>query len=118
MSTIERIISPFVPEPGPGRYSNCLKVDGIAYLSGLTGQDPASQYLPASTYEQAQNIFRQMAALVEAAGGSVADVVKLTIFLTNIHPTEIAQVARARAEVFSWARCGDLTAAAYAEAIS
>ena len=101
MKAIERITSPLVPEPGPGRFSNCLKVDGIAYLAGMTGEDPATQLLPASTYEQAQHIFRKLVALVEAAGGQAADIVKLTVFVTDIDRAQAAQIQQARAEVFS-----------------
>ena len=98
MNAIERITSPLVPEPAPGRYSNCLKVGDIVYVSGQTGQDPTTNHVPADGYAQAQNVFRKLVALVEAAGGTGADIVKLTVFVTDA--AYIAQVAQARAEVF------------------
>ncbi len=101
MNAIERITSPLVPEPGPGRFSNCLQVNGIAYPSGMTGEDPATNALPASTYARAQHSFRKLIALVEAAGGRAADIVKLTVFLTDISIAEVLQVQKARGEVFS-----------------
>ena len=99
MSAIERITSPLAPEPAPGRFSNCLKVGGIAYVAGQTGQDPTTNQVPADGYAQAQNIFRKLIALVEAAGGTVADIVKLTVFVTDAD--QIPHVGRARTEVFS-----------------
>ena len=99
MSAIERTTSPLAPEPAPGRFSNCLKVGSIAYLAGQTGQDPATNQVPADGYAQARNIFRKLVALVEAAGGTAADIVKLTVFVTDAD--QILPVGRARAEVFS-----------------
>ncbi|MDQ2772380.1 MAG: RidA family protein [Bacteroidota bacterium] len=98
MTIIKRIISPFAPEPAPGRFSNCLLVDGIAYIAGQTGQDPVTNQVPADGFEQAQTIFRKLTALVEAAGGTAADIVKLTVFVTDAD--QIPHVAKARAEVF------------------
>ena len=42
--SIKRVTSPDVPEPPPERWSNCLVVDGVAYVSGMTarGGDPAA----------------------------------------------------------------------------
>ena len=99
MPAIERITSPLAPEPAPGRFSNCLKVGGMVYLAGQTGQAPLTNQVPADGYAQAQNIFRKLVALVEAAGGTAADIVKLTVFVTDAD--QIANVGRARAEVFS-----------------
>lgn len=99
MNAIKHVTTPLVPEPGPSRFSNCLVVGGIAYVSGQTGQDPTTNRVPADGYEQAQNIFRKLTALVEAAGGTAADIVKLTVFVTDA--AQIPHVGKARAEVFS-----------------
>ena len=50
-------------------------------------------------YEQAKAIFVKMRGLIEAAGGTMADVVKVVIFVTDIKNRE--KVWRARREVFS-----------------
>src|ERR1700683_1589546 len=65
MSSIVRALSPEVPEPPPGTWSNCLVVAGIAYLAGMTsrGEDE---------YVQARGIFAKIRHMVEAAGGSMA----------------------------------------------
>jgi 2-iminobutanoate/2-iminopropanoate deaminase len=95
MSSIVRAISPNVPEPAPGTWSNCLVVNGVAYLAGMTasGTDAADEYT------QARAIFTKIRHLVEAAGGSMTDIVKVTIFVTDISRRE--EVWRARREFFT-----------------
>jgi 2-iminobutanoate/2-iminopropanoate deaminase len=92
MSSITRVTSPEVPEPPPGTWSNCLVVDGIAYFAGGTakGEDE---------YIQAKAIFAKLKHLVEAAGGAMADIVKVTIFVTDIKNRE--GVWKARQEFFT-----------------
>ena len=92
MSSIVRAISPEVPEPQPGTWSNCLAVGGIAYFAGMTGQGD-------DEYTQARAIFTKIRHLVEAAGGSMADIVKVTIFVTDI--TQREKVWQARREFFT-----------------
>lgn len=99
--TIEQIVSPDVAEPAAGMWSNCLKVGETVYVSGLTARDRNQQVTGGNEYEQARQIFGRMEALVTAAGGSLADVVKLTIYVTDIGKRE--QVWRARRERFSGA---------------
>ncbi len=92
MSRIVRATSPQVPEPQPGTWSNCLVVGGVAYLAGMTGAGN-------DEYAQAKAIFTKIRHLVEAAGGSMADIVKVTIFVTDI--TRREEVWRARREFFA-----------------
>jgi len=75
--SIRRVISPAVPEPPPERWSNCLMSDGIAYVSGMTarGLDPKT-LAGMDEYEQSKVIFGKIKGMVEAAGGTMADVVK------------------------------------------
>ena len=95
MSSIVRAVSPEVPEPVPGTWSNCLVVEGIAYLAGMTarGADLGDEF------SQAKAIFTKIRHLVEAAGGSMADITKVTIFVTDISQRE--QVWKARREFFT-----------------
>jgi enamine deaminase RidA (YjgF/YER057c/UK114 family) len=100
MSAIRRVSSPDVTEPPAELWSNCLVCDGIVYFSGMTARDRQLKALAdADTYEQSRVIFGKLKFLVEAAGGSMADVVKLTIFVTNILNRE--EVWRARREFFT-----------------
>jgi enamine deaminase RidA (YjgF/YER057c/UK114 family) len=98
-SRIVRAISPEVPEPAPGTWSNCLVVDGIAYVAGMIARGKDGKIVQGDEYEQAKLIFAKIKHLVEAAGGSMADVAKVTIFVTDI--TQREKVWRARREVFT-----------------
>ena len=95
MSNIVRAISPEVPEPAPGTWSNCLVAGGIAYVAGMTasGGDLTDEYT------QAKAIFAKIRDLVEAAGGTMADIVTVTIFVTDISKRE--KVWQARREFFT-----------------
>ncbi len=96
MSNIVRATTPAVPEPPAGTWSNCLVAGGIAYIAGMTarGSDAAGD-----EYGQAKAIFTKIRSLVEAAGGTMADVVKVTIFVTDISQRE--KVWQARREFFA-----------------
>ena len=67
-----------------GTYSQAVKVDGTVYLSGQIGLDPASMQLVDGIEAQIHQVFRNLSAVCEAAGGSLADIVKLNIFLTDL----------------------------------
>jgi enamine deaminase RidA (YjgF/YER057c/UK114 family) len=96
---ISRVTSPASPEPRPGLWSNCLLIDGIAYVSGLTARGGDFVTIDgADEYAQTKIIFTKMKGLIEAAGGRMSDMAKLTIFVTNIKNRE--QVWKARAEFF------------------
>jgi 2-iminobutanoate/2-iminopropanoate deaminase len=92
--SIVRATTPEVSEPAAGTWSNCLVVDGVAYIAGMTARDSGGD-----EYAQAKEIFGKIRHLVEAAGGSMADVVKVTIFVTDIAQRE--KVWQARQEVFT-----------------
>ena len=94
MSKIVRITSPQVSEPAPGTWSNCLVVNGIAYLAGMTAGGSEGD-----EYAQAKVIFAKIRHLLEAAGGSMADILKVTIFVTDI--TQREKVWQARREFFT-----------------
>ncbi|HVL09208.1 MAG TPA: RidA family protein [Burkholderiaceae bacterium] len=95
-----RITASAVKEPPPGLWSNCLLVGDIAYISGMTARGPDPDViLGDDEYAQATVIFQKIRDLVEAAGGAMDDIVKMTIYVTRIaHNTE---VWRARKEFFN-----------------
>jgi enamine deaminase RidA (YjgF/YER057c/UK114 family) len=99
MSSIVRAISPEVSEPPAGTWSNCLVVGGIAYLAGMTARGIDQNNMAGDEYVQAKAIFGKIRHLVEAAGGSMADIVKVTIFVTDI--TQREKVWQARREFFT-----------------
>ena len=96
---IKRTISPQVSEPAEGTWSNCLVVDGIAYIAGMVSRGSDGKVIAGDEYEQSRVIFLKIKNLVEAAGGDMADVVKVTIFVTDIAQRE--NVWRARREFFT-----------------
>ena len=83
-SRITRVTSPGAPEPQPGTWSNCLVVNGVAYVAGMVDRGDDGKGSTGDEYEQAKAIFAKIKSLIEAAGGAMADVVKVTIFVTDI----------------------------------
>ncbi len=68
-----------------GPYSQAVRVGNTVYLSGQIALDPVSGQLVEGGFEaQVHRAFQNMRAVAEAAGGSLADVVKLTLFLTDL----------------------------------
>jgi reactive intermediate/imine deaminase len=67
-----------------GTYSQAVRVDGTVYMSGQIGLDPASMQLVDGIEAQIHQVFKNLAAVAAAADGSLADVVKLNVFLTDL----------------------------------
>jgi 2-iminobutanoate/2-iminopropanoate deaminase len=96
---ITRVVSAEVPEPAPETWSNCLTVNGVAYVAGMIARGADGKIIAGDEYDQAKAIFAKIRHLLEAAGGVMADVVKVVIFVTDI--TQREKIWRARREVFS-----------------
>lgn len=68
-----------------GTYSQAVKVGSTVYLSGQIPLDPASGTLVEGNIElEIRRVFDNLKAVAEAAGGGLANVVKLNIFLTDL----------------------------------
>ncbi len=68
-----------------GTYSQAIRVGDIVYLSGQIPLDPISMTLVAGDVDaQIHQVFKNLAAVAEAAGGSLDDCVKLTVYLTSL----------------------------------
>ena len=68
-----------------GTYSQAVKVDNTVYLSGQIPLDPASGEMASGEIRvQITRVFDNLAAVARAAGGSLQDVVKLNVFLTDL----------------------------------
>jgi reactive intermediate/imine deaminase len=68
-----------------GTYSQAVKASGpTVYISGQIGLDPKSMHLVDGFEAQAVQVFENLKAVAEAAGGSLADAVKVTIFMTDL----------------------------------
>lgn len=67
-----------------GTYSQAVRVGDTVYMSGQIGLDPASMQMVDGIDAQIHQVFGNLAAVATAAGGSLADVVKLNVFLTDL----------------------------------
>ena len=68
-----------------GTYSQALKVGATVYLSGQIPLVPATMELDGGdTRAQIRRVFENLKAVAAAAGGSLADVVKLNVYLTDL----------------------------------
>jgi reactive intermediate/imine deaminase len=83
-----------------GPYSQAMRHGDLVFLSGQVGLDPATGSLVSGGVEaQARQVFRNLTAVCAAAGGTLDDLVKVTIFLTDM--SHFAQVNQIMAEHFS-----------------
>jgi len=67
-----------------GPYSQGIAVDGLVFCSGQLGLDPATGDLAEGVEAQADRAVRNLAAVLDAAGLGLADVVRTTIYLADI----------------------------------
>jgi reactive intermediate/imine deaminase len=67
-----------------GTYSQAVKVGHTVYLSGQIGLEPVSMQMVDGIEGQVHRVFTNLKSVAEASGGSLADVVKLNIFLTDL----------------------------------
>lgn len=68
-----------------GTYSQAVKVGSTVYCSGQIPLDPTTMNLVEGDMSvQVKRVFDNLQAVAEAAGGSLADVVKLNVFLTDL----------------------------------
>jgi 2-iminobutanoate/2-iminopropanoate deaminase len=68
-----------------GPYSQGIALDDLVFCSGQVGLDPASGVLVEGGVEaQAERVLQNLAAVLDAAGCTFADVVKTTVFLADI----------------------------------
>jgi 2-iminobutanoate/2-iminopropanoate deaminase len=95
----KKISSPQVPDPPPQTWSNCLVVGNQVFVAGMVARDTGGVMGGDSMYGQAKAIFGKIKHLMEAAGGSMDDIVKVVIFVTDIKRRE--EVWKARREVFT-----------------
>jgi reactive intermediate/imine deaminase len=77
------ISTPHAPQ-AIGTYSQAIKVGNAVYLSGQIGLDPATMQMVEGIEAQIHQVFRNLRAVAEAAGGKLGDVVKLNVFLTDL----------------------------------
>ncbi len=87
-----------LPEPPGATWSNALRVGDELYISGVTAH-PACRAQVMDAHAQALECLRKIEMLARAAGGTLDQVVKLVVYLTDIADKDA--VGRARREVFA-----------------
>lgn len=76
-----------------GTYSQAVRVDDTVYLSGQIGLDPDTMVLMEGIEAQVNRVFQNLRAVADASGGSLDDVVKLNIYLTDlIHFAKVNEI--------------------------
>jgi reactive intermediate/imine deaminase len=67
-----------------GPYSQAVRAGNTVYLSGQLGLDPATGNLAEGIAAQTHQVFRNLRAVAQAAGGELDDIVKLTILMVDL----------------------------------
>jgi len=83
MTTRQPVRTSGAPE-AIGPYSQAIAIDGFVFCSGQLGLDPATGELVDGIDAQAERALRNLGAVLDAAGVTMADVVKTTVFLADI----------------------------------
>jgi reactive intermediate/imine deaminase len=80
----EIITTPNAPQ-AIGTYSQAVKVDTTVYLSGQIPLDPATmQIVGGDIKNHIHQVFKNLQAVAQAAGGQLTDIVKLNVYLTDL----------------------------------
>lgn len=81
-----------------GAYSQAVNINGTVYLSGQIPLNPETMALVDGSENQIHQVFKNLRAVVKASGGNLNDVVKLTVYLTDL--ALFAKVNEIMAEYF------------------
>jgi 2-iminobutanoate/2-iminopropanoate deaminase len=78
------VVSPELAPP-VGPFSQAIEVDGFIYFSGQVGQDPATgKLVEGGVVAETERVFRNLEAVLLAAGRGFDDVVRAGVFLTSM----------------------------------
>ncbi len=94
----KRITTSTIKDANPSIGSQCLRVDNMVFISGQIAYDEGRVVGLGDPLAQCRHIFQRMRTLVEAAGGTMNDIVSMTIYLKDIRFREATRTARA--EIF------------------
>ena len=95
----KKVISTDKAPQAIGTYSQAIAVNGTVYISGQIGLNPATQAMVVGIDAEIEQVFKNLQAVAEAAGGSLANVVRLSVYLTDL--SNFAKVNEAMARYFS-----------------
>jgi 2-iminobutanoate/2-iminopropanoate deaminase len=83
---MKKIISTRMAPGAIGPYSQAVKTGGFVFLSGQIAIDPVSGQIEADDVaSQAKQVMDNLSAVLEEAGGSLADLVKTTVYLIDLN---------------------------------
>ncbi len=82
MAVRQRIKGPGIPEHSQP-FPAAVKIGNLVFSSAIGGDDPESHALPADKDTQIRNAFRNVRAVIAAAGGSPANIGKVTIYVAD-----------------------------------
>lgn len=97
----KKVFVPDVAEAAPGLWSNAILAGDTLYIAGQVARpfEGGTEMVGKNEYEQTRQIFTRIARIIKAAGGTMDDLVKMTIYMVNIQNN--TEVWRARREFFS-----------------
>ena len=82
---MKKIVSTTSAPAAVGPYSQAVRAGNLLFCSGQIPIDPATgQFVPGGVSEQAEQAMKNVRAVLEAAGYSLSDVVKATVFAVNM----------------------------------
>lgn len=106
-----KVSAPDVAEAAPGLWSNAIRAGDTLYISGQVARpfEGGTGIVGKNEYDQTRQIFSRIDRIIKAAGGTMDDLVKMTIYVVNIQNN--TEVWRARREFFT----GDFPASTLVE---
>jgi 2-iminobutanoate/2-iminopropanoate deaminase len=101
MSGREEIRVPELAEP-ISHYTDAVRAGDLLFVSGCVPVDADGRLVPGDVVAQARQVFANVGAVLAAAGATFADVVKVTVFLTDVDDRPLINAVRQ--EVFGATR--------------
>ena len=102
-NAVQRVRAAALTEMETATWSNALRIGNEVVMSGMTGhpatRDAAQAGAPLYAYEQTMVVLNKIRALIEAAGGHIGNLYRLTVYLTDIADKD--EVGRARRDFFA-----------------
>ena len=96
---MKKVISTDQAPAAIGQYSQAIEVNGMVYTSGVIPVVPATGEIPEGSVEQAKQAFTNLSNLLQAAGTSMDQVVKTTVFIKEMN--DFAAINEVYAQFFT-----------------
>jgi 2-iminobutanoate/2-iminopropanoate deaminase len=94
---LKKVISTSNAPAAVGPYSQAIKAGSFLFCSGQIPLDPATgQFVPGGVEKQAEQVLKNVKAVLEGAGYSLADVIKATVFATSMNDFAVVNVVYAK----------------------